>query len=76
VKFKQYAHEADGGTARRRSALVVREGHMFASLVAPPRVLPLRDVLRFLRLITSSADEQHVPLSAVAALCRVSRLWQ
>jgi hypothetical protein len=47
---------------------------MFASPVASPWVPPSRDVLRFLRLISSSAAEQHVPLSAVAALCGVSRL--
>jgi hypothetical protein len=48
---------------------------MFASPFAPPWVLPLRDVPRFLRLITLACrDEQHVPLSAVAALCGVSRL--
>jgi hypothetical protein len=49
---------------------------VFASPVAPPRVLPSRDILRFLRLITSPAcrEEKHVPLAVVAAMCGVSRL--
>jgi hypothetical protein len=61
-----------GGAA----ALVVREGHMFASPVAPPVVLPSRDVFLFLRLITSSAcrNEKRVPFLAMAAMYGVSRL--
>ncbi len=49
---------------------------MFANPIAPAPVLLPRDILRFLRLIASSAcrDEQHVPLSAGAALCGMSRL--
>ena len=50
---------------------------MFANPVAPPRGLPARDILRFLRLITSPAEcreEKRLPLSVVAGLCGVSRL--
>ena len=48
---------------------------MFASPVAPPRVLPPRDILRFLRLITSPAcrGEKRVPISVIAAMCDRSR---
>jgi hypothetical protein len=46
---------------------------MFANPVAPPRVLPPRDILRFWRLIASPAwrDDKRVPF---AAMCAVSRL--
>jgi hypothetical protein len=50
---------------------------VFANPVAPPRVLPQRDILRFLRLITSPAyrrEPERLPLSVVAAMCGVSRL--
>jgi hypothetical protein len=49
---------------------------VFANPVVPPRVLPPRDILRFLRLITSPAcrGERRVPLAVVAALCDVSRI--
>jgi hypothetical protein len=50
---------------------------VFANPVAPPRVLPSRDIIRFLRLITSPAaqrEAKRLPLSAVAGLCGVSRL--
>jgi hypothetical protein len=48
---------------------------MFASPVAPPRVLPSRDVFPFLRLITSPAcrGDKLVPLSAIADLTDLSR---
>jgi hypothetical protein len=48
---------------------------VFANPVAPPAVLPSRDVLRFLRLISSPASrrEAHVPLSAVATLAGLSK---
>jgi hypothetical protein len=48
---------------------------MFANPVAPPRVLPPRDILRFLRLITSPAcrGEKRVPISVIAAMCGRSR---
>jgi hypothetical protein len=57
--------EADGGTAQC-SALVVGEVCVFANPVAPPRVLPSRDIIRFLRLITLPAaqrEEKRLPLS-------------
>ncbi len=47
------------------------------SSVAPARVLPWRDVLRFPRLITLPAcrsDPHCLPLSAVVAMCGVSGL--
>jgi hypothetical protein len=49
---------------------------VFANPVAPPRVLPPRDILRFLRLITSPAyrDDKRVPLSAIATMCGVNRM--
>jgi hypothetical protein len=49
--------------------------HMFASPVAPPPILPPRDIVRFLRLITSPAcrGDKRVPLSVIAAMCGVSR---
>ncbi len=49
---------------------------MFANTYALPQVLPSRDVLRFLRPITSPAcrDDKRVPQSAIAAMCGMSRL--
>jgi hypothetical protein len=58
-------------------AFVIREELVFANPVAPPRVLPQRDILRFLRLMTSPAyrrEPQRLPLSVVAAMCGVSGL--
>jgi hypothetical protein len=57
--------------------VVRKEEDVFANPVAPPKVLPQRDILRFLRLITSPAyrrEPQRLPLSVVAAMCNVSRL--
>jgi hypothetical protein len=50
---------------------------VFAGTYAPPQVLPPRDILRFLRLITSPTacrGEKRVPLSVVAELCGVARI--
>jgi hypothetical protein len=49
---------------------------VFANPVAPPAVLPPRDILRFLRLITSPAcrGEKRVPISAIAVMCGVARI--
>jgi hypothetical protein len=49
---------------------------LFANPVAALRVLPPRDILRFLRLITSPAcrGEKRVPVSAIAAMCGVARI--
>jgi hypothetical protein len=44
---------------------------VFANPVAPPKVLPQRNILR-LRLVNSS--ESRVPLSVIAGMCDVSRL--
>jgi hypothetical protein len=51
---------------------------MFANADVPPQVLPQREIIRFLRLITSPAaqrDPGQIPLTVVAALCGVSR-WR
>jgi hypothetical protein len=49
---------------------------LFANPIAPPRVLPPQDILRFLRLITSPAcrGEKRIPISAIAAMCGVARI--
>ena len=50
---------------------------MFANPVAPPRVLPSRDIIRFFSADYFAAvrrEEIRLPLSAVAGLCGVSRL--
>jgi hypothetical protein len=46
------------------------------SPVAPPRVLPPRDIVRFLRLIGSPAcrGAERVPLSIIANLTGLSRM--